>query len=173
MNHSVLELLAAVLIQWVPVDSVSGKSFTWGDENSGWYVLETLSPKSGEARWDFSVFEGEVRVKKGLSFFAKKLTSGSWAWVAWQETPGGVRKKFQKPITGGSQWQHVLALAPWEVNPEKISVTENEGPSPPVLENRGQLQVSSRGGIPTKISWRRPGMPDILWHLETPLGKTL
>ena len=128
LEKLLLQLLAAVVIQFTPVDSYfdPGKTWTWGDGKSIWYTLSPAKATDGTATLAFSRFEGEVRVADHVTLTLAKRPDGGWQWTrfrtenAWESAAGA----FPLPLPGAVP--QLFHPAPWAKNPVAIPFVEEK-----------------------------------------------
>ena len=111
ISRALMELLAAIIIQFTPVDSylVKDRTWTWGDTQSRWYCLEPVRSGKDKVVFTLGIFEGEVRTKDSITFTAVKGKDGNYVWLEYKRDYEGSASKFQKPWKENS----------WHNGPEK------------------------------------------------------
>lgn len=127
-----LQLLAAVVIQFTPVDTClePGKTWTWGDGKSIWYTLSPAKAADGTVTYAFNRFEGEVRVADHVTLTLAKQPGGGWQWArfrtenSWESADATL--PLPSPAKTGTVPPHFFP-APWaKNNPAKIPFAEEK-----------------------------------------------
>lgn len=77
-----LQLLAAVVIQFTPVDTYfeGNKTWTWGDGKSIRYTLSPARAAEGTATFTYNLFEGEVRAADHVILTLHKQADDRFYW---------------------------------------------------------------------------------------------
>ncbi|HNV48261.1 MAG TPA: hypothetical protein PKJ16_14545 [Spirochaetota bacterium] len=133
IGRMLMELLAAAIIQFTPVDSYfeTNRTWTWGDTLSRWYVLEPS--RQGEyAVFTFRRFEGEVRVADSIVLTARRGRDGKYAWMTFRRDYDKSARAFVAPLpdnAGNIGAVTRFTPAVWESSAANIPLKQKGAPT--------------------------------------------
>lgn len=99
IGRVLMELLAAILIQFTPVDLwLENGGATWGDGETRWYLVEPAPYGKDQARFVFRRYDGEVASSDTLTLTARKGKDGVYSWERYQRDSDKAATPFAAPL---------------------------------------------------------------------------
>ncbi len=146
-----LELLAAIIIQFFPVQTfvTDQPSWTWADNEGRFYHL-AVKASGNSASYLFTRFDGETLSEDSLKLLAVKGKDNRYSWIEFQANGEQKSTSFFKPLIYNPEIRSTnmpLLFGPWIQRPALMMAKGKQAINVKGLGKRYELQFSDKGAI--------------------------
>ena len=187
-GRALLDLLAAVIIQFMPAQDFAARDrvWLWVDEASRRYVAEVVKPAGDTMVVTIRLHEGEVRP---VAFVALTAVKGKDGRFAWRQARWNGGDKARPVLFGFSPrfWSHFadsrFVVEPWKSGGKTLAACERGKAERGGADGYRMVFAAEGGAIAITVveagvveiavagSVDRLDKPDHLMRLENPTGK--